>query len=63
MSTEHIKSLIDELIEEENPQKPLRDSIIAKILKSKGIQIARRTIAKYREELDIPAYHQRKNHT
>ena len=63
ISTEHIKSLIDEFIEEESPQKPLRDSAIAEILKSKGIQIARRTIAKYREELDIPAYHQRKNHT
>jgi RNA polymerase sigma-54 factor len=63
ISTEHIKSLINDIIEDEPPQKPLRDNAIAKALKNKGIQIARRTVAKYREELDIPPYHQRKTPT
>jgi RNA polymerase sigma-54 factor len=61
VSNERIKSLVHEIIEEENPDKPFRDSAIAKMLTDKGIKIARRTIAKYREELGIPAYHQRKN--
>lgn len=50
-----IKNKIAEIIKNESPQKPLSDSQIADILKSKNIDIARRTVAKYREELNIPA--------
>jgi RNA polymerase sigma-54 factor len=46
--------LIQKIIIEENPQNPLSDSEISEILKKQGIDIARRTVAKYREELKIP---------
>ncbi len=52
-STTAIKAIIAEMIEEENPQKPLSDQKIADSLGNKGYNIARRTIAKYREELNI----------
>jgi len=48
-----VKEEIKKLISEENPQKPLSDSEIVKLLKKKGITIARRTVAKYREMMDI----------
>ncbi len=54
VSTENVKSLIEELIKNEDKTKPLSDSAISKILKEKGINIARRTVAKYREQLNIP---------
>lgn len=60
LSQEFIKSKIQGIIEEENPNSPYKDSEIAKILKKEGVCIARRTIAKYREELKIPPYHKRK---
>ena len=60
ISTENIKSLIFDLISNETPSKPIKDSAIASELKRSGIKIARRTIAKYREELKILPYHQRK---
>jgi RNA polymerase sigma-54 factor len=49
-----VKELIQKIISEENPQNPLSDSEISEILKKQGIDIARRTVAKYREELKIP---------
>ncbi len=56
-----IKDYIKEIIENEDPKKPYSDSQIAKILKEKyGISIARRTITKYREELNIPSIRERK---
>lgn len=56
-----IKDYIKEIIENEDPKKPYSDSQIAKILKEKyGIKIARRTITKYREELNIPSIKERK---
>lgn len=52
-STTAIKAIIAEIIAEEDPKKPLSDQKIANRLASKGYKIARRTIAKYREELNI----------
>ncbi len=53
--------LIKKLIAAENAAKPLSDSKIADILAEQGIQVARRTIAKYRESLAIPPSNQRKS--
>ncbi len=55
-----IRALIKELVASETPSKPLSDSKITEILKDKGINVARRTIAKYRESLSIPSSSQRK---
>lgn len=52
-SVDKIKSLIKSFIENENPGKPLSDSQISKLLKHKGIDIARRTVAKYRDSMKI----------
>lgn len=60
ISSRHIKRLIRELIEKENPKKPLSDSKLQKALEAEGVKIARRTVAKYREELDIPSSSKRK---
>lgn len=54
MSTLKIKEQLKEIISNENPRKPLSDEKLAKILNEEGIPIARRTVAKYREQLDIP---------
>lgn len=59
-SSTAIQALIKKLIALENPKKPLSDNKIAHILKERGIQVARRTIAKYREALQIPASNLRK---
>jgi PTS system nitrogen regulatory IIA component len=48
------------IIEQEDPRKPLSDSKIVSILQREGLELARRTIAKYREELKIPTSNQRK---
>lgn len=53
-STTAIKAIIAEMIGKENPKKPLSDQEIAQKLAAKGNKIARRTVAKYREELNIP---------
>ena len=50
-----VKQKIRKLIEDEDPARPLSDSEIVKILKAESIDIARRTVAKYRDELNIPA--------
>ncbi len=54
VSTERVKYMIQELIENEDKRKPLSDQAIVNILKERGIKIARRTVTKYREELGIP---------
>lgn len=54
ISSESIKSKVISLIDEENPQKPLSDEEIVKHFAASGINVARRTIAKYRKELKIP---------
>jgi RNA polymerase sigma-54 factor len=57
-----IKKFIEEIIKEENKKRPYSDDKIAYILEQKGIKIARRTIAKYREELNIPSSSKRKEY-
>ncbi len=53
LSNKTIKEMISQIIEQENPAKPLSDQGIVNLLKKKEIKIARRTVAKYREELGI----------
>ena len=60
VSTREIKKILETVIEVENKKRPLTDEKLAKILKDKGYPIARRTIAKYREQLDIPVARLRK---
>jgi len=60
VSTREIKKILETVIEEEDKRKPLTDDKLAGILKSKGYPIARRTVAKYREQLDIPVARLRK---
>ncbi len=60
VSTLEIKKILQNVIEEEDKHKPLPDDQLAEILKEKGYPIARRTIAKYREQLDIPVARMRK---
>ncbi len=56
-----IRALIKQLVQKENPRKPLSDNKIAGILEEQGIVVARRTIAKYRESLQIPPANLRKS--
>jgi len=60
VSTREIKKILETVIEEENKKKPLTDEALSKILKEKGYPIARRTIAKYREQLELPVARLRK---
>lgn len=60
VSTREIKKILEITIGEEDKRKPLTDDKLAKILKGKGYPIARRTVAKYREQLDIPVARMRK---
>ena len=60
VSSVTIKQRIRKIIEGEDPKKPLSDSKIVSILQREGLMLARRTIAKYREELKIPTSNQRK---
>jgi RNA polymerase sigma-54 factor len=55
-----LKRKVKKLIEDENPKKPLTDDLIASMLQQQGIQVTRRTVAKYREDLRIPSTHQRR---
>ena len=59
-SSTAIRALIKELVAAENAKAPLSDARIAQLLKEKGVIVARRTIAKYREALQIPPVNQRK---
>ncbi len=58
-----IRSLIRKIIEKEPPNKPISDNKIAELLEEQGINVARRTVAKYREALNIPPSSQRKSIT
>ena len=55
-----LKRKVKKLIEEEDPRKPLTDDQIAQMLQGQGIDVTRRTVAKYREDLRIPSTHQRR---
>ena len=60
VSTREIKSILETIISEEDKKKPLTDEKLALLLKEKGYPIARRTVAKYREQLDLPVARLRK---
>lgn len=60
ISTREIKKAMQEVIDEEDKQNPLNDNKLVEVLKSKGYAIARRTVAKYREQLNIPVARLRK---
>ena len=60
VSSIEIKKILEQLISEENKKKPLTDQTLSVLMKEKGYLVARRTIAKYREQLDIPVARLRK---
>ena len=60
VSSVSVKKMIQELLDQENPSKPLSDQEVTQILKSRGLMIARRTVAKYRELLGALPSHQRR---
>jgi len=55
-----LKRRVKKMIEEEDAQHPLTDEQITARLKSEGIDVTRRTVAKYREDMKIPSTHQRR---
>ncbi|MEC7120914.1 MAG: RNA polymerase factor sigma-54, partial [Pseudomonadota bacterium] len=59
-SSTAIRAMIKKMVSEENPRKPLSDNVIAENLQATGIDVARRTVAKYRESLNIPSSSERK---
>ena len=60
VSTKEVKSILSDMIDQEDKKKPMTDEHLVKVLKEKGYQIARRTVAKYREQLNIPVARLRK---
>lgn len=63
ISAESIKNYIKEIVEVENPNKPLSDDKICKLLSNQGINISRRTVAKYRDDLNIASSSKRKRYS
>ncbi|MEZ5464992.1 MAG: RNA polymerase factor sigma-54 [Lysobacteraceae bacterium] len=61
-SSTAIQAMIKRLIDAENPAKPLSDAKLAATLKTDGITVARRTVAKYREAMNIPSSNERQRH-
>lgn len=59
MSSAAVQAIIRRLIEEENPRKPLSDARLCDSLRSAGVPVARRTVAKYRESMSIPCSQER----
>jgi RNA polymerase sigma-54 factor len=60
VSTIEIKKILEQFIAEESKKKPLTDQTLSEMMKEKGYIVARRTIAKYREQLDIPVARMRR---
>lgn len=60
VSSKEVKAILKELIEDESKRKPYSDDKLEKLLRARGYQIARRTVAKYREQLNIPVARLRK---
>jgi len=60
LSSKSVKEKIREFVMKENPENPLSDSVLSQMLKEQGIPVARRTVAKYREEMGIQSSHLRK---
>lgn len=63
VSSESVKEMLKKIIEEEDPYKPVSDQGITDLLNSKGIEISRRTVAKYRDELGIVSSSKRKRYS
>ena len=63
ISAKEVKTLIKEIINSEDSNKPINDQKITETLKSKGYNIARRTVAKYREQMNFPVARLRKKIT
>jgi RNA polymerase sigma-54 factor len=61
VSTIEIKKILEELISKEDKKNPLADQALSALLKEKGYRVARRTVAKYREQLDLPVARLRKS--
>ena len=61
VSTIEIKKILKDLVAHENKKKPVTDQVISILLKEKGYNVARRTVAKYREQMDIPVARLRKS--
>ncbi|MGI6752191.1 MAG: RNA polymerase factor sigma-54 [Anaerovoracaceae bacterium] len=57
-----IKKIIREIIEEEDPKSPYSDQVLAEILGEKGVSISRRTVAKYRDEMNMPSSSKRRRY-
>lgn len=62
ISSESIKTFIREIVDREDPKAPLSDQAIVLILEKRGIEISRRTIAKYRDEMNLPSSSKRKRY-
>jgi RNA polymerase sigma-54 factor len=60
VSTRILKLRIKKMIEEEDTRKPLTDEQIVKMLSKEGVKLSRRTIAKYRDQMQIPGSRERK---
>jgi RNA polymerase sigma-54 factor len=60
VSTREVKKILSDLIEAEEKKKPLSDEVLTELLQQKGYNIARRTVAKYREQMNVPVARLRK---
>ena len=60
VSTREVKKILSDAVDNESKKKPLTDQALSLALKEKGYIVARRTVAKYREQLDIPVARMRK---
>ncbi|HLR32594.1 MAG TPA: RNA polymerase factor sigma-54, partial [Fodinibius sp.] len=60
VSSREVKNVVQQIVDNENKQKPLSDQAIANLLKEEGYKVARRTVSKYREKLNIPVARLRK---
>ena len=60
ISSEIINTFINEIVENEDPKAPLSDQAIVGVLAERGIEISRRTVAKYRDEMNVPSSSKRK---
>jgi RNA polymerase sigma-54 factor len=61
VSTREVKKILSDMVEAESKKKPLSDERLTELLQEKGYNIARRTVAKYREQLNIPVARLRKS--
>ena len=62
VSSDSVKQMLKKIIQNEDKKKPLSDQKLVKKLEEEGVQISRRTVAKYREEMGIPSSQKRKRY-